>query len=151
MMGTVSSASLCLAKVTSVAAPVRSCARFEVFHGGLLQCTMEMAEWPMSSPRIGCAWDSNLHAGPMHSSPFSGRVAHCAPPLRLLTKDWKDLSATTRTSQALQAGVRRGGRALKKPTGPSNEDTPLRHQIGPRQPPPHPCLPVQSPCIIDRI
>ena len=31
-----------LVKVTPVEAPVRSCARFEVFHGDLLQCTMEM-------------------------------------------------------------------------------------------------------------
>ena len=43
MGGTVSSASLRLAKLTPVAAPVRSCARLEVFHEGLLQCTMEMA------------------------------------------------------------------------------------------------------------
>ena len=42
MSGTLSSASLRLAKLTPVAAPVRSCARFEVFHGVLLQCTKEM-------------------------------------------------------------------------------------------------------------
>ena len=48
MGGTVSSASLRLPKFTPVLAPVRSCARFDVFHGDLLQwellqCTMEMA------------------------------------------------------------------------------------------------------------
>ena len=59
--------------------------------------------------------------------------------------------ATTHTSKALQAGVRRGGRALHKHTRPSNQHTPLRHQICPRQSPPHPCLSVQSPYIVDRI
>jgi len=43
MGGTVSSASMRLTKLTPVAAPVRSCARFQVFHGDLLQCTMETA------------------------------------------------------------------------------------------------------------
>jgi len=43
MGGTVSSASLPLTKLTPVAAPMRTCARFDVFHGDLLQCAMEMA------------------------------------------------------------------------------------------------------------
>ena len=40
---TLSSVSLLLPEVTPVAAPVRSFARCEMFHGGLLQCTMEIA------------------------------------------------------------------------------------------------------------
>jgi len=43
MGGTVRSISLRLMKLTPVAAPVRSCARFEVFHGDLFQYMMEMA------------------------------------------------------------------------------------------------------------
>ena len=51
----------------------------------------------------------------------------------------------------LRARVRLDGRALDKPTWPTNQNTPLRHQICPPQFPPHPCLPVRLSCNADRI
>jgi len=74
MGGTVSSSRLRLTKFIPVSAPVQSCARFDVFHGDLLQCAMEMAkreiEWSKCPPHVGYAWDSKLHGGLMHSLPF---------------------------------------------------------------------------------
>ena len=57
-------------------------------------------EWPKWPPRIGCAWDSNLHGGLMHSSPFSGGVAHCAPLLSSLTKNRKECDGDNADGEA---------------------------------------------------
>ena len=48
---------------------------------------MQQFKWTHWPPRCGCTWDSNLHGGPLHSSPFCGRPAHCAARHLFLTKD----------------------------------------------------------------
>ena len=47
----------------------------------------EWLDWP---PRVGCAWESSLHKGAIHTSPFSGRLTYCTPARSSLTEDGKE-------------------------------------------------------------
>jgi len=62
----------------------------------------------------GYAWDSKLHGGLMHSSPFSGRVAPCAPPLWSWTTDEKEIHGNNADVEGATGGRTAGWQGARQ-------------------------------------
>jgi len=91
----------------------------------------EWSDWPQ---RFGCAWESSLHEGVMHTSSFSGRLAYRATVPPSFTSDGSDLENDDADGREVACGcasVRHGGKKLDVLTWQIRHDATLRHQICP--------------------
>jgi len=82
--------------------------------------------------RFGCAWESSLNEGVMHTSSFSGRLAYRATVPLSFTSHGSDLEnddADGREVACGRASVRHGGKKLDVLTWQIRHDATLRHQI----------------------
>ena len=85
MGGTVSSASLPLTKLPPVVAPVRACARFDVFHWDLLHYTMHMGTVRMTQVVI-TSWVCMRQ----QSTTEAGCIPHLSPGVWALARRRSD-------------------------------------------------------------